>query len=80
MTQVTKDQIKAAIQITLAIADAIRELGEVPSGHLYARIGHLSIEDYNSIIDILKRGGLVKEQHHLLTWIGPKPDEGRPKQ
>jgi hypothetical protein len=63
----TADQIAALI-----IAQAIRELGSVPSGHLYARLmGHFSLNEYTQIIGALKSVGLVKEKAHLLTWVGP---------
>ena len=65
-------QAKAAVSVVLAVADCIRELRTVPSGHLYARLmGHLSIDDYQSVIATLVRAGLVREhQSHLLEWIG----------
>lgn len=64
---------KAVLDIVLAVCEAIRELGEVPSGHLYARLmGMLSLEQYTRILDVLKNAGLVKEENsHLLKWIGP---------
>jgi len=68
----SKKQAIAAIQITLAVGDAIKALGSVPSGHLYASlIDRMSLETYEKIIGILKNTGLVKESNHLLTWIGP---------
>lgn len=63
----------AALALIRIVADAIRNLGEVPSGHLYARMmGHMSLATYTSIITNLKRAKLVKESAHLLTWIGPR--------
>ena len=66
-------QAKAAAGVVLAVADCIRELCTVPSGHLYARLmGHLTIDDYQSVIATLARAGLVREHpSHLLEWIGP---------
>jgi len=65
-------QQKAALQIIHAISESIRELGSIPSGHLYAQVmGHLSLEEYNAIIKILVNAGLVKESNHVLTWIEP---------
>ena len=48
-----------------------RELGEVPSGHLYARLADkITVAQYGQVIEILKRSGLVRESGaHLLTWI-----------
>lgn len=69
----TRDQIAAALKTVQAVAEAIKELGSVPSGELYAQLmGHLSLSAYTRVIDTLKRTGLVKESNHLLTWIGPK--------
>mgnify|MGYP001592016593 CR=1 FL=1 len=69
-------QQQATIDVIRAVADAIRNLGEVPSGHLYARLmGHVSLEEYTSIIGTLKQAGLISEQNYLLTWIGPKRRE-----
>lgn len=69
----TKEQMKAGLQIILAFAEAIRDLGTVPSGHLYARMmGKFSLDEYMQIIDILKKQGLVEEEpSHLLRWVGP---------
>jgi hypothetical protein len=62
----------AATLIALTLAEAIRELGEVPSGHLYARVmDRLSLADYTAIISALKGARLISESHNLLTWKGP---------
>lgn len=66
-------QIKAGLEIIKAIADTIRELKEVPSGELYARImGQISFENYQAVIGTLKRAWLVKVENHLLIWVEPK--------
>lgn len=68
----TSPQAKAHLSAAIAIAEAIRELKEVPSGHLYARVTqHMTLDAYNGIISALKTAGLVKEQNFLLTWVGP---------
>ncbi|UOF83050.1 transcription factor E2F-4 dP-2/DNA ternarY [Caudoviricetes sp.] len=63
----------AAIQVIKAIADSIKELGEVPSGHLYAMVaGHMDLTTYDKIINILIASNLIKrEDSHLLVWVGP---------
>jgi hypothetical protein len=68
----THDQVRAAIEVTRAVADCIRELRQVPSGHLYARLmGHLSIEQFEQIISTLVHANLVRRHpSHLLEWIG----------
>ena len=69
-TQHTKEeQVKSALNVVMAIAEAIRELREVPSGELYARLmDKLSLEQYERIIDTLKRSGAITEQNHVLKW------------
>lgn len=72
MEQVSKEQTKAALSVLMVLADAIRDLSEVPSGELYAVVsGTLSLDSYNKALGLLKRSGLVEEKNHLLRWIGP---------
>lgn len=67
-----KNQVRAAIEVTMAYAKAIRELKEVPNGHLYTRMmGHLSLDEHNRIIQVLKDAGVVTESNYLLKWVGP---------
>lgn len=58
---------------SLALAEAIQDLGSVPSGELFVRVNaFLDIHQYNAAIDVLVTGGLVRrESTHLLVWIGP---------
>lgn len=64
-------QVKAAVQIVVAVGETIRDLKSVPSGHLYAQLmGHMSLETYNKVIGVLKNTGAVKEENHVLTWVG----------
>jgi uncharacterized protein YutE (UPF0331/DUF86 family) len=74
----TRRQLEAAIQALKALAEIIRHAGEVPSGHLYARLMHkITLEDYDRLIATLKRAGLVTETPgHLLRWTGPRADKG----
>ncbi len=75
----TPEQLKAGQSVVFAVAEAIRELGEAPSGTLYAVLcGRVSYQGYEKIIGMLKRADLVSESPaHLLTWIGPKLGEMR---
>ena len=67
----TKEELASGLAVLRAIADTIRELGSVPSGHLYAQLcGKMTLETYQSIIRTLCNTGLVKESGHLLTWNG----------
>lgn len=66
----------ASAALVIAIGETIRDLGSVPSGHLYARVmDKMSLTVYNSCIEILKTAGVVEESGHLLTWIGPAKGE-----
>lgn len=74
----TAAQTKAALQTILAVGDAIRDLGEVPSGHLYARLmGHMDLRTYEAIVASLKGAGVVEERNHLLRWVGPTKGSAR---
>jgi hypothetical protein len=66
-------QIEATKQVLDVLAATIKELGEVPSGHLYAQLmEHLNLDLYLFLIGILKKAALVEETgDHLLYWIGP---------
>jgi hypothetical protein len=55
--------------LSLTIAETVLELGEIPSGHLYAAVmGKCTLEEYNAALAILKRVGMIRESGHLLTW------------
>lgn len=74
---VTSAQRSAAFQVVAAVAEAIRALGSVPSGHFYSRLlampllSQMTADQYRQLIGTLKSAGLVEENNHLLTWIGP---------
>ena len=68
---ITKKQITDALFIAATVGEIIRDSGSIPSGHLYSLLmGQMPIDDYNSIIRLLKENELIKEENHLLTWIG----------
>lgn len=71
MSDAQRDAALKAIGV--AIGEAIREVGEVPSGHLYAMLmGKIGLSAYQSIIGSLVRAGLVKQRaDHMLVWVGP---------
>lgn len=65
----TKAQIQAATQILLAVADAIREAGTIPSGVLYATMStQVSKESFDKVIRLLKSTKMVHEENNLLIW------------
>lgn len=62
----------AAVSVMAALAEAIRALGSVPSGTLYAQVmGSLSLDQYRVALDILTGAGLVRVKSDEITWIGP---------
>ena len=69
---------KAPLAIVLAVAEALRALGSVPSGHFYARLiampllSQMTADQYQQMIGSLKGAGLVEERAHELFWVGPK--------
>ena len=74
MTSPTPSQhAAAAIAVARAIGEAIRDGGPIPSGHLYAMLqDRISLNAFQTVVSILVEGGLIKSEHHLLTWIGPR--------
>lgn len=71
-TMLTPQELKAVIGMIHAVGDCIRELKQVPSGELYARLcGKLTLDTYNQIISALVGAKMVKNDNHLLIWIGP---------
>lgn len=70
---VTPEKVSAAFHAVAAVAEAIREAKEIPSGTLYTILmGHMTFESYGRVITILKGAGLVAERAHMLTWVGPE--------
>ncbi len=74
--QQIKDQLRrevdATLKVIMAVAEAIRELKQVPSDHLYAQLMPLmDLPLYERIISTLKNVGLVTETNHLLQWVEP---------
>lgn len=68
----TPAQVKAAFSATLAITEAIRECGQIPSGHLYARLcDRMSLEAFEKMTRLIVGSGLVEKRGDLLVWIGP---------
>lgn len=59
-------------KVVAAIGEAIHDLGQVPSGHLYASImsTQMTISVYSMCITLLRRASLVSEKGHELKWIG----------
>ncbi len=73
----TKEQIKAVLQATMAVAETVREFtreqGYCQAGPVYTALMEkgATIEDYQAIISSLGRAGLVEDRGERLIWIGP---------
>ncbi len=67
----TPDIRQAQTKILLALAEALKELKEVPDGIFYAQTMTFfpSLEAYNSYIDVLINAEMVKRQGNILYWI-----------
>jgi len=70
----TAKAVASLKQQAMAIACAIKALGEVPSGHLYAQVmDHMDLAQYELLIGALVDSGYVQQRaDHMLTWSGPK--------
>jgi len=66
----TSDQLKAAFAALQALATAIKDLGSIPSGHLYAQVSCvMTIGDYDAAIRTLCNAGVIRrDASHLLHW------------
>lgn len=70
----TKEQVLAAVDVSIAVCEAIRELGEAPAGPIYAALMHKTGIDYQgfeSLVAMLGRAGLVTKRGDMLKWTGP---------
>ena len=80
MQTVTNTEVKAAFGILQAVAEAIRELGEVPSGHLYANLmSKLSLAQFKQVLGVLKGAGLVRESNAQPAHLDRTRPPGRPE-
>lgn len=65
---------RTVFDLIVAVADVIRDLGEVPAGELYARVmNELTLANFEGIVTVLEKGGLVRRDAHVLRWVGPAP-------
>lgn len=62
-----------SLKVIVEIARGIRDLRQVPSGHLYARLMNvLTIDQYYTVLYILVENDLIEvDGSDLITWIGP---------
>jgi hypothetical protein len=61
----------AALNTLIAVGEAIKGFGSIPSGRLYTHLmNHMDLETYNKVIGLLVKMGAVTNENHLLTWVG----------
>lgn len=66
----TRTEREAAVGMLKAVASAIKDLGRVPSGELYARLmGYVTLDQYDLLIGVLVRSRLVRQENHELIWV-----------
>ena len=59
------------LEIIKIVAVAIRDLGCVPEGELYAHLmGTLSLRNLETILGNLEKVGAIRRKHHMIVWIG----------
>lgn len=64
-------QVQAAFKAMTAMTEAIKELGEIPDGHLYAQVmPHMEYDVYVVLRDKIVSTGLVSLSNNLLKWVG----------
>lgn len=69
--ELLKKQVQTQLEILRAVADAIKELGSVPSGVLYAHLmSYMSLSQYERFISLLIDAKVISKSGNVLTWIG----------
>lgn len=64
---------EALLRGAKALGDAIRELGRVPAGNLYAAVmGKMSLPAFERMIEALVSADLVVRQGDMLVWVDEK--------
>lgn len=74
----TSEQLVGGLQAVAAMAEAIRSLGSVPAGELYAAMmpAGVTLDVFERMVAILERASLVRSSGHVLHWTGPTLTEG----
>lgn len=69
----SKEQLKAGLDIILAVTEAIREAREIPAGTLYAVLmAKLDYQAFEKVVAIITGSGLVEKRGDVLRWVGPE--------
>ena len=68
---VTTENIQSALKVMVAAVEAIKDAGQIPSGHLYAAMmGTLSQSSYDAMLRQILRTGLVRQDGDVLIYVG----------
>lgn len=66
---ITKAEVAAGLNALRALADAVRELREVPAGNLYVAVmGVMSVDNFNKAIGLLVDSKVIRRDGDLLKW------------
>jgi hypothetical protein len=71
-------QLGLAVVVIQSVLEIVRELGRVPSGHVYATLTAkgCTINQWSAMVSVMTGTGLVElTKGHELVWIGPKIDQ-----
>ena len=69
----TTQQQKQGLALMRIICETVREVGEAPSGVVYAALmSHCALAAYESLVSQLCGTGLISQRNNVLIWVGPK--------
>jgi hypothetical protein len=73
----TARELSAALAITFATAEAIREAREIPSGTLYTMLmSKVDFAGYQCLLGTLTKAGLIEVRaSHMIVWTGPELED-----
>jgi hypothetical protein len=64
-----KKQAMKLVEVMGAVASVIKEVGSIPSGHLYAQLmGKMSFETYQDMIETMERLNVISVKNNLITY------------
>ena len=67
-----EEQKMKLVEVMGIVASVIKELGSIPSGHLYAQLmDKMSLDSYEKMTGALERMGIIRiDGNHLITYTG----------
>ena len=67
-----EEQKMKLVEVMGLVASVIKELGSIPSGHLYAQLmDKMSLDSYEKMTGALERMGIIRiDGNHLITYTG----------